>query len=377
MRGLGFGDNALTANAYLGGFGIAAALDAGADVVVTGRVTDASLVVGPAAAHHGWDATSYDALAGAVVAGHVLECGTQATGGNFSGFRALGLDAHPAGLPARRDRRRRQLRGHQARRHRRRGHRRHRDRPAGLRDPDQPLPQPRRHHPPRLDHARPRTATTGSRSPACAARRRPSGSRCASTSSAGSATRWSSCSPASTSTQKADWLRAQLEPQLTAESVTWTQTATPPADADTEEGASCLLRCTVMDPRADPVGKAFTAPAVELALGSYPGFTMTAPPGRPTPYGIYRPEYVDRSAGHPHRRPPRRPARGGRRPEGVRRVRPGGRPPPVAVPRAAGPGQPPDAARHVRARPVRRQGRRRQPGAVGRPRRLRRSTTSG
>ena len=84
-------DNALTANAYLGGFGIAAALEAGADVVVTGRVTDASLVVGPAVAHHGWDATSYDALAGAVVAGHVLECGTQATGGNFSGFR----DARP------------------------------------------------------------------------------------------------------------------------------------------------------------------------------------------------------------------------------------------------------------------------------------------
>jgi hypothetical protein len=51
-----------------------------------------------------------------------------------------------------------------------------------------------------------------------------------------------------------------------------------------------------MDTDADPVGKAFTGPAVELALASYPGFTMTAPPGRPTPYGIYRPEYVDRSA---------------------------------------------------------------------------------
>jgi hypothetical protein len=81
--------DALTANAYLGGFGIAAALSGGADVVVTGRVTDASLVVGPAVAHHGWDATAYDALAGAVVAGHVIECGTQATGGNFSGFLDL------------------------------------------------------------------------------------------------------------------------------------------------------------------------------------------------------------------------------------------------------------------------------------------------
>src|SRR6188768_3099912 len=98
----GWGD-ALTANAYLGGFGIAAAITAGADVVVTGRVTDASLVVGPAVAHHGWTPTSYDELAGAVVAGHVIECGTQATGGNFSGFRQLvkdGMDpARPLGFP--------------------------------------------------------------------------------------------------------------------------------------------------------------------------------------------------------------------------------------------------------------------------------------
>src|SRR5687767_5472135 len=57
----------LTANAYLGGFGIAAALDAGADVVVTGRVTDASVVVGPAISLFGWTPEQYDALAGAVV----------------------------------------------------------------------------------------------------------------------------------------------------------------------------------------------------------------------------------------------------------------------------------------------------------------------
>src|SRR6478609_5599403 len=98
LRDLGF-DGALTANAYLGGFGIAAALTAGADVVVTGRVTDASLVVGPAVAHHGWGPTSYDELAGAVVAGHVIECGTQATGGNFSGFLDLPHRAQPLGFP--------------------------------------------------------------------------------------------------------------------------------------------------------------------------------------------------------------------------------------------------------------------------------------
>src|SRR4051794_21850854 len=74
----------LTANAYLGAWGIASALDAGARVVVTGRVTDASLVVGPAASRFGWARDDWDRLAGAVVAGHVLECGAQATGGNYS-----------------------------------------------------------------------------------------------------------------------------------------------------------------------------------------------------------------------------------------------------------------------------------------------------
>jgi len=72
-----------TANAYLGGWGIAAALAEGADIVVCPRVTDASLVVGPAAWWHGWSRTDYDALAGAVAAGHVIECGPQATGGNY------------------------------------------------------------------------------------------------------------------------------------------------------------------------------------------------------------------------------------------------------------------------------------------------------
>ncbi|MFB7313038.1 acyclic terpene utilization AtuA family protein [Streptomyces sp. NPDC056192] len=79
----------LTANAYLGGFGIARALRNGADIVVTGRVTDASLVVGPAAWWWGWTPDDHDALAGAVAAGHVIECGPQATGGNFSGFRSV------------------------------------------------------------------------------------------------------------------------------------------------------------------------------------------------------------------------------------------------------------------------------------------------
>ena len=74
----------VTANAYLGGWGITEALGAGADIVVCPRVTDASLVTGPAAWWHGWRRESFDQLAGAVVAGHVIECGPQATGGNYS-----------------------------------------------------------------------------------------------------------------------------------------------------------------------------------------------------------------------------------------------------------------------------------------------------
>ena len=74
----------VTANAYLGGWGITAALEAGADVVVCPRVTDASLASGPAAWWHGWRRDEWDALAGAVLAGHVIECGPQATGGNYS-----------------------------------------------------------------------------------------------------------------------------------------------------------------------------------------------------------------------------------------------------------------------------------------------------
>ncbi len=84
----------VTSNAYFGGWGIAAALDAGADIVITGRVTDAALVVGPAAWHHGWKRTDWDRLAGAVVAGHVIECGTQATGGNYSFFDELEEPVH-------------------------------------------------------------------------------------------------------------------------------------------------------------------------------------------------------------------------------------------------------------------------------------------
>jgi hypothetical protein len=79
----GSGVEPVTANAYLGGWGITEALNAGADIVLCPRVTDASLVTGPAAWWHGWQRHDWDRLAGAVIAGHVIECGPQACGGNY------------------------------------------------------------------------------------------------------------------------------------------------------------------------------------------------------------------------------------------------------------------------------------------------------
>ena len=88
----------LTANAYLGGLPIAEALGRGADVVVTGRVTDAALAVGPGIWRFGWSGADLDALAGAVVAGHIIECGCQATGGNYAFFGEV-PDLAQAGFP--------------------------------------------------------------------------------------------------------------------------------------------------------------------------------------------------------------------------------------------------------------------------------------
>lgn len=292
--------DALTANAYLGAFGIASALGAGADVVVTGRVTDASVVVGPAAAHHGWTPEDLDRLAGAVVAGHVIECGTQATGGNFSGFRRLFREGRPM------------------------------DRPLGF-----PIAeiaadgtsvitkhdgtggavtvdtvtaqllyeiQSTRYLNPdvttrletiRLRDAGPdRVEISGVTGAAPPKRLKVAVNRLG-----GFRNQAEFVLTGLDVEAKADWVRAQLDPHLTGiDEVAWSLAGPHAVDAETEEGASVLLRCTVKDAEADPVGKAFTSPVVELALASYPGFTMTAPPGKPSPFGIYTPAYVERDA---------------------------------------------------------------------------------
>jgi hypothetical protein len=89
LGGLGDPTRFLTANAYLGCFGIVDALTKGADIVITGRVTDAAVTCGPAAWHHGWQRTDLDQLAGGVVAGHIIECSAQVTGGNYSFFHEI------------------------------------------------------------------------------------------------------------------------------------------------------------------------------------------------------------------------------------------------------------------------------------------------
>jgi hypothetical protein len=289
----------LTANAYLGAFGIAAALDHGADIVVTGRVTDASLVVGPAIARFGWTPTSYDELAGAVVAGHVIECGTQATGGNFSGFAALVGDARPLGFPVA------EVAADGScviTKH---------DGTGGTVSVDTVTAQlvyeigsPTYLGPDVATHL-----DTVTLAPDGHDRVRVSGVR-------------GSAPPATLKVclnelggwrnqaelvlvgldieEKAAWVRAQVDVALAAgpgappADVVWTMARTDHEDASTEEAASCRLRVSVRDPDEAPVGKAFTAPLVELALASYPGFTLTGPPAPATPYGVYRAVYVPR-----------------------------------------------------------------------------------
>jgi hypothetical protein len=286
---------ALTANAYLGGFGIAAALAADADVVVTGRVTDASLVVGPAVWWHGWSPTAYDELAGAVVAGHVLECGCQATGGNFSGFLSIPDPALPLGFPV--------AEVHAdgssvITKHEGTGGMVTLDtvtaqlmyevQSTAYLGPDVTT---------RLDtielseNGPDRVRISGVRGV-----EPPGQLKVGVTELGGHRNSVDFVLTGLDVEEKAAWVRAQLDARLTAASVSWSLGALPPPDADTEEGASTLLRCTVQDPSPEPVGRAFSNAAVELALASYPGFTMTAPPGSGTPYGVYRAEYVDRSA---------------------------------------------------------------------------------
>lgn len=292
---LGFGD-ALTANAYLGAFGIAEALRAGADIVVTGRVTDASVVVGPAIAEFGWGREDFDRLAAAVVAGHVIECGAQATGGNFSGFRDIDT-SRPLGFPIAEIG---EDGGVVITKHEGTG---------GAVTVDTVTAQ-LVYEIQDQQYLNPDVVvdlTSVDLAPDGDDRVRISGVR-------------GTASPATTKVclnafggfrnsvefvltgldieDKAAWVRAQIESALASSppaEIVWDLARTDKADPPSQPEAAAILRCHVKDADQNTVGRAFSGAAVEVALASYPGFTMTAPPGRGAPYGIYRAAYVPQS----------------------------------------------------------------------------------
>ena len=289
---LGLG-SPLTANAYLGAWGIVDCLKSGAAVVVTGRVTDASVLVGPAAAHFGWHRTDYDQLAGAVVAGHVIECGVQATGGNYAFFTEI-PDLTYAGFPL----------------------------AEIYADGSSVITK----HPGTGGQVSVDTVTaqllyeiTGARyaNPDVTARMDsialasdgadrvrisgvvgeppPPTLKVSLNSIGGFRNSMTFVLTGLDIEAKAQLVRRQLESSLTVEpaELQWTLARTDHVDADTEEAASALLHCVVRDPDPANVGRQFSSAAVELALASYPGFTVTAPPGDGQVYGVFTPGYVD------------------------------------------------------------------------------------
>ncbi|GAA3844892.1 DUF1446 domain-containing protein [Streptomyces coacervatus] len=284
----------LAAHAYLGGFGIAACLREGADVVVTGRVTDAALVTGPAVAHFGWGPGEYDRLAGAVVAGHVLECGTQATGGNYAFFNERAGDLRSPGFPL-----------------------------AELHDDGSCIITK---HPgtggfvdvgtvtaqllyetggaryagpdvtARLDTVRltqdgpDRVRIEGVRGEAPPPTLKVGLNRLG-----GFRNEVVFVLTGLDIEAKAALVQKQLTEALgKVAEARWELVRTDRPDADTEETASALLRLVVRDPRQEAVGRVLSGTAIELALASYPGFHVLAPPGKGSPYGVFEASFVPR-----------------------------------------------------------------------------------
>lgn len=283
----------LAANAYLGAWGIVECLNSGADIVVTGRVTDASVIVGPAAAHFGWSRTDYDALAGAVAAGHVIECGTQATGGNYSFFGEIADLARP-GFPIA------EIAADGSSvitKHAGTGGQvsvgtvtaqlLYEITGARYANPDVTL---------RVDSLQ--LSSDGDdrvRISGVAGEAPPPTLKVSCNSIGGFRNAATFVLTGLDIEAKAALVRSQLEAGLKARpaELVWTLARTDHPDADTEEAASALLHCVVRDPDPNMVGRQFSSAGVELALASYPGFTTTAPPGEGQIYGVFVPGYVD------------------------------------------------------------------------------------
>ncbi len=285
---LGLGEP-LAANAYLGAWGIVECLNAGADVVVTGRVTDASLVVGPAAAHFGWSRTDFDALAGAVVAGHVIECGPQATGGNYSFFTEI-PDLRRPGFPIAEV----QADGSSViTKHPGTGgavsvgtvtaQLLYEIGGARYAGPDAVA----RFDTIQLSEDAPdRVRISGVRGEAP-----PPTLKVGLNTLGGFRNEVTFVLTGLDIEAKAALIRAQLADV----DATWTLARTDHVDAAVQEEASAFLHCVVRgaDPKA--LGRAFSGAAIELALASIPGFHVTAPPGDASPYGVFTAAYVPAS----------------------------------------------------------------------------------
>jgi hypothetical protein len=292
----------VAANAYLGCFGIAEALAAGADVVVCGRVTDAALTMGPAAWHHGWARDDFDALAGALVAGHVIECGAQATGGNYAFFAEVpGMEApgFPIAEVAADG-------GAVITKHAAHG---------GLVSVGTVTAQllyevagPRYASPDvtaRLDTVRiepdgpDRVRIGGVRGEPPPPTTKvavvlPGGWR----NSVGFLLTGIDVEAKAALVERALWPRLGGREAFARSDVRLL--GGDRLDPDSAERATSELRVTVMDPDPAKVGRRFSAACVELALASYPGFTLTAPPGRETAFAVYWPTLVPNEV-VPHR----------------------------------------------------------------------------
>ncbi len=294
---LGLG-SPLTANAYLGGWGIAVCLQEGADIVVTGRVTDASLVVGAAAAHFGWGREEWDALAGAVVAGHVLECGPQATGGNFAFFTEISvgrpgfpiaevnadgscvITKHPqTGGAVTIETVTAQLLYEI----------------EGARYPGPDVTT-------RFDTiALEQIAVDRVRIHGVRGEPPPPTLKVCLNHLGGYKNQVDFVLVGLDIEGKAELVKRQMESALKRRpsELVWRLHRTDRPDADDEALASATLRLVAKDRDASVVGRAFSSAAVELAVASYPGFMLTAPPGEGSPYGVYTAAFVDaREAAH-------------------------------------------------------------------------------
>jgi Acyclic terpene utilisation family protein AtuA len=295
------GRKPVTANAYLGGWGITAALAAGADIVICPRVTDASLVTGPAAWWHDWARGDFDALAGAIVAGHVIECGPQATGGNYS-FLAEIRDRRYPGFPIAEV-------AHDGSsvitKHEGTG---------GLVSPGTvtaqllyEIAEPAYANPDAIAHFDTITVepdgpdrvrlsgTKGSPPPATA--------KVAMNFAGGYRNTMTLVLTGLDIEEKAAWAQEELfgvlggRDQFAEVDVRLLRFDRP--DAPTNEQATAHLRITVKDPDPRKVGRRFSNATMELALGGYAGFHTTTPPTPESAYGVYWPALVPAGAVSP------------------------------------------------------------------------------